>query len=265
MEFIIDVQGFKSLGNEFIVKELALISTDAKMYELHIFKPPCNFFDLPHHVQKQVLWLEKAHHGLFWGSGFRKYDQLKDIFANLKISGNVYVKGKEKQKIITDLLSKPDVNVINLEDLGCPNLQELKSNFYQPQLIKPCVFLHNPLKCAYINVYVLLQWWKTERLIEERLANVNMAIAECYSKGYKGLRPELVKFLPKEFISTHYEDVENIYDNLPEYLKNDVSILLSMRCSDHYKESNGDTFDGPNPKRKHCPFCVVDFYKKYNK
>lgn len=259
MEFIIDFQGFKSVTNEFIVKELALISVDAEVYELHLFQPPCNFIDLPRHLQKQVVWLESCHHGLFWGSGLRKYEELRDIFINIKIQGNVYVKGTEKQKFIASLLSDFDVKVINLEDFGCPKLGELKSKFNQLKLIKPCSFKHNAENCAWVNVHVLLEWWNLEKYIEQRLELVNIAIKECYRKGYANMSSELVKHLPREFLINHFENIEIIYDRLPEKLKSDVGIILNRRCFEHYPETGGDTFDGPNPKRKHCPFCLIRY------
>lgn len=261
MEFIIDIQGFKSDTDDFIVKELALISTDARVYELHIFQPHCNFDYLPPHLQKQVLWSERRYNGLFWGTGFKEYKQLEDLFANVQLQGDVYVKGREKQKYITKLFSKFDVNVINFEDLGCPPLQDLKSSYHQFQLIKPCNFNHNPFKCAYVNVHFLLQWWTMEKLVDQKLERVNLALRDCYRKGLCNMNAELVQYLPKEFIINHHEDIENIYCRLPEKMKNDYSVLLNLRCSDHYVELKGDTFDGPNPKRKHCPLCIKDFYQ----
>jgi hypothetical protein len=256
MEYILDFQGFKSVANKFIVKELALISVDSQVYELHLLQPPCDFSELPFHLQKQVMWLEKHCHGLYWGSGFRKYENLKEIFLNVKIQGNVYVKGKEKQKFVSDLLSDLNVKVINLEDLGCPKLEDLKSDYMQTEIMIPCNFNHNTRNCAYVNVQVLLKWWKLEKLLEKKLELVNAAIKECYTKGYIGMNPVFVKYLPTEFIINHHDDIDKIYDRLPEKLKNDVGILLNRRCYEHFAQFNGDTFDGPNPKRKNCVICL---------
>jgi hypothetical protein len=260
MEFIIDFQGFKSSTNEFIVKELALISIDSQVYELYLFKPPCDFMDLPRCLHKQIAWLERHHHGIFWSYGVREYKELGDVFANIQIKGNVYVKGKEKQRFVISLLSNFEVKVINLEDLGCPSLKELKSSFYDVELMKPCTFNHNGLNCAYVNAQALLQWWKIEKLVERRLEMVNKAIKECYSKGYRNINTDLIKYLPREFLVNHFEDIEIIYDKLPEKLKSDNSILINMRCEKHYGEIAGDTFDGPNPKRKHCLDCLFELH-----
>ena len=247
MEFICDIQGFRNGDNDYIVKELAIISIRGQIYELQLFQPPCKFSDLPTDLKKQVCWLERQHHGLYWGSGFREYEDLKDIFKNLNISGNIYVKGVEKHQFIAKLLQDYNVNVINLENLGCPSLSELKKDL-QLSTMKPCSFNHNFLNCAYINVHVLQQWLKLEKIIESKLEFVNRAINQCYTKGYTNMQTDLVKYLPKEFILNHYEDVENIYDKLDYKLKCDFDIFNNMRCTDHFHSEI-------TPKRKHCFFC----------
>lgn len=253
MEFILDFQGFKNQNNDFIIKELAIISTDEHIYELQLFEPPCEFNTLPEDIQTQVMWLEKCHHGLFWGSGSKEYNKLKDVFKGIDIKGKVYVKGTEKQKFIAELLSDFEVQVINLEDLGCPKISVLRQQ-NQLSALKPCVFNHSSVNCAYINVHVLLYWYKLEKQIDDRLEIVNTAIKECYSKGYRNLESELVKYLPKDFIINYSEDIELIYDKLHVNLKNDFDILKNMRCTTHFNLQN-DSFDGPCPKRKNCYFC----------
>lgn len=170
MSYILDFQGFKNVTNDFIVKELAIVSTDGQFYELQLFQPPCDFSELPQRLQKQVVWLEKQYHGLYWGSGYKNYNCLKDIFKGITIDGNMYVKGADKQKFVSNLLSDFNVNVINFEDLGCPNLQTLKqqTNLFA---MKPCSFNHNPKHCAYVNVQILLEWWKSELEFNKKLTN----------------------------------------------------------------------------------------------
>lgn len=251
MEFVLDFQGFKSGNNDFIVKEMAIISIDGQIYELQLFQPPCSFSELPSDVKKQVLWLEKQYHGLYWGSGFRQYSDLKDIFKGLNIDGNVYVKGKEKQQFVVKLLSDYSVNVIDLEDLGCPSLTELKQQV-QLNTMKPCSFNHNFSNCAYINVHVLQQWLKLEKTIQSKLDIVNKAINECYTKGYTKMSTDLIRYLPKEFIVRHFEDIENVYDKLSLKLKVDSDILNNMRCTDHFPDNKES-----NAKRKYCFFCSI--------
>lgn len=258
MEFILDFQGFKSEKNKFIVKELALISGDGHLYELQLFQPPCSFNQLSDEKKKEVLWLEKTYHGFYWGSGFKPYSEMKDIFETMKISGKVFVKGVEKKRFVEELLTGFDVQVINLEDMGCPSLAVLKQKM-TPLQMKACSFTHNSKNCAYINTYVLLEWLRFEKYADSRLESVNLAIKECFGKGYRSLHADLIKFLPKDFILNYKEDVDIIYAHLSDSLKNDADILMHLRCYEHYPLNLPicTSWDGPNPRRKNCPFCLA--------
>jgi hypothetical protein len=255
MEFILDFQGFKNEQNKFVVKELAIISTDGNLYELQLFQPPCHFNELPDSVKKQVIWLEKQFHGLYWGSGHKHYNELEDVFRGVNLEGKVYVKGTEKEAFVKELLKNFPVTVINIEDLGCPGLNILKKQMQKAPL-KPCSFNHNSKNCAYLNCHALLQWWKFEKFAYARLEMVDLSIKECFSKGFLNIPQDLVRFLPKHFILNKNEDIEYIFDKLPKHLQTDEDILANMRCTDH-RFWNGSTteFDGPMQKRKDCFFC----------
>lgn len=113
--------------NDCIIKELAIISTDDLVYELHLFKHPCIYHQLPQEVRKQVIWLEKHFYGLFWNSGYNDFSSLQDVLTNVfKFGGKVYVKGTEKCSIVRELLSIFGVCVINFEDMDCPSLGIIK-------------------------------------------------------------------------------------------------------------------------------------------
>jgi hypothetical protein len=251
MSYILDFQGFKNVQNEFIVKELAIVSTDGQFYELQLFQPPCDFNELPQHLQKQVVWLEKQYHGLYWGSGCKNYNSLKDVFRGIVIDGNVYVKGRDKKKFIENLLVDFQVNVINLEDLGCPNLNILKKQT-NLKVMKPCCFNHSPKHCAYVNVHVLLDWWKAEQEFQKRIEKVNLAIDHCFQKNFKFINEELICNLPKSFIVNYIDDIDEIYEKLPEKLKNDEDIQMCLKCTDHFFCLSNNF----NPKRKDCYFCI---------
>lgn len=255
-----DIQGFKGENNKFIIKELAIVSTDGQLYELQLFQPPCHFNQLSESVQKQVHFLEKHFHGLYWNSGFRPYCELKNILKTLSLSGTVYVKGCEKKIFVADLLSNYMVNVVNIEELGCPNLSILKKQF-QPLSLKPCAFNHITQNCAYLNVNAILQWLRLEQIVKDRIEMVNLAMRECKQRGYKNLQVELIRFLPKEFILSNPDDVRCILDKLPKHLQSDLDILANLRCIEHGQSNSGggnyDVWDGPNPKRKHCKLCIT--------
>jgi len=254
MDFILDFQGFKN-GNEFVIKELAIISMDGQKYELQLFLPPYNINELSKEVRRQVHWIEKHLHGLYWSSGFKEYSQIKDIFKYIDIKGNVYVKGTEKRTTIANLLCDFDVKVINLEDFGCPKLSVLKQQSML-NAYKPCTFNHTIHNCAYINVHILLQWWNMEKYFAASyIQNINLAIKEWNKHGLM-MKDESIKYLPKEFIIHNVAYLECIYHKLPLNLQSDPDIISNLRCNEHYQFAvGGDEIDGPVIKRKHCFFC----------
>lgn len=261
MEFMLDFQGFKNAKNEYIIKELAIISTDEQVYELNLFRPPCDFNTLPHEVRKQVIWLEKYFHGLFWNSGFKGFNELQDVMKSVfRFGGKIYVKGMEKCVFIRELLSDIDVIVVNLEDLDCPNLDVLKRQTQHSKL-KNCPFNHISEHCAYRNVQMLLEWWKLKNILSDKMDKVNLAMKECASKGYKHMCSDLIEHLPKYFIMSYHGDIEDVYEKLPKTLKEDEEIKNCLRCGKHYDwrgDINSDCWDGKNPKRKNCFFCKAE-------
>lgn len=258
MEFILDFQGFKNVSNEFIIKELAIVSTNEEINELYLFRPPYGFHQLPDRLKIQVYWLEKYFHGLDWSSGLKDFDEINDVLKNVfKLGGTVYVKGGEKCAFVRSLLSSLAVQVLNIEDIGCPSLQLLRQTFKLSNQ-KPCPFIHSADNCAYNNVHRILEWWKIDQLVLSRMEIVNQAIKDCFSYGYSKMSTDLVKYLPKDFIINYHEDVDIIFDKLPQKLKDDEDINSCKQCDKHFHWSNGldsDCWDGKNLKRKHCYFC----------
>lgn len=192
MEYVLDFQGTKDENNKFIVKELALISTDGQAYELQLIQPHYDFNQPPESVGNKVIWLEN-HYGLRWGPGIRYYSDLKDVLQNMNIYGTVLVKGIEKHKFATELMSECNVNVVNIEDWGCPSLKQLKIQ----SVLRPCTFNHNSKTCAYLNVCKVLEWLKIEKIAAEKMEKLKLAIMECFTKNYNGLQSDLNNCLLK--------------------------------------------------------------------
>lgn len=253
MEYIVDVQYIMN-GEETAIKELALISTDGEIYDLHLFLPFFNSHQISKNLKIQIQWFER--YGLFWSCGYKEYSEIKDVFKRIEISGKVYVKGIQKQKLISQLLSEFDVEVINIEELGCPKLSVLLKQQGYVNFLKPCSLNYSPHSCAYINANTLQSWWNMEkRFVNERIGNINSAIKEWNERGFM-MNEDKVKYLPKQFIINNVVYLECIYDKLPPYLKNDPEIVENMRCKKHYQFSGGDDeIDGPVIKRKYCCFC----------
>ena len=62
-------------------------------------------------------------HGIAWSSGKLDYDKLFAVFYDIKVmNAEVFAKGFDKCRLLTRLLGR---NVENLDDYGCPKIQDL--------------------------------------------------------------------------------------------------------------------------------------------
>jgi hypothetical protein len=137
-----------------MIKEMSLLGIDdAQTVQHWIFKHRLIRQDAK--SQKVNKWLERNYQRLTLEHGDVNYKELGNIFKSLKFK-QLYVKGLQKQKIIEKYI--PHVSVINMEELGCPRLNQLcnaNSNF-------PCCTFHtnlNPNQCTFYKVYVLKKWY----------------------------------------------------------------------------------------------------------
>ena len=72
---------------------------------------------------KQTTWCTNHLHEIAWSSRFFEYDKLFDIFHDINtMNAEVFVKSLEKCKLVSRLLGE---NVENLDDYGCPKIQDL--------------------------------------------------------------------------------------------------------------------------------------------
>ena len=98
-----------------IIKELGLF-IDGPVQGF-LFCPPKTF-----KPNKQTLWNTKHLHGIAWSSGKLDYDKLFAVFYDIKVmNAEVFAKGLEKCRLLTTFLGQ---NVENLDDYGCPKLQD---------------------------------------------------------------------------------------------------------------------------------------------
>ena len=72
---------------------------------------------------KQTAWNTKNLHGIAWSSGKLDYDKLFALFYDIKVmNAEVFAKGLEKCRLLPSFLGQ---NVENLDDYGCPKIQDL--------------------------------------------------------------------------------------------------------------------------------------------
>lgn len=118
---ILDIQGLQNQYNEFVLKELALLSLDEKIIETYHFEPPKGVKE----ADSSKSWFKKYNHGLKWTDGYIPYTHLKSIFKSIDEKfDKFFVKGMEEKLWIWQFLSK---DVENVEVRGCHDLKDLKS------------------------------------------------------------------------------------------------------------------------------------------
>ena len=82
------------------------------------FCPPKTF-----KPNKQTSWTTKRLHGIAWSSGKLDYEKLFAVFYDIKVmNAEMFANGLEKCRLLTILLGQ---NVENLDDYGCPKIQDL--------------------------------------------------------------------------------------------------------------------------------------------
>lgn len=162
MQIILDLQGFKQPANEFVVKELSSINVfhdEKKSLRLSYFhfNPPSPWHMLPTTYQVMNRWCQRNLHGLHWNSGKLSYSCLNAVLGNILIDvKTIFVKGLEKKKWLENLINY-SIPVVNLEDFGCPLLNDIKVpigciNQHRHSTIKY-------YKCAFENVQRMRQWF----------------------------------------------------------------------------------------------------------
>ena len=99
-----------------IIKELGLF-IDGSLQGFSFFRPKT------FKPNKQTSWNTKHRHGCAWSSGKLDYEKLFAVFYDIKVmNAEVFAKELEKCRLLTNLLGQ---NVENLDDYGCPKIQDL--------------------------------------------------------------------------------------------------------------------------------------------
>ena len=122
---ILDFEGFRYKKTGFIIKELSLCSNNYS--DTILFLPPVSYNSLSASDRRSHKWVTKFLHGLSWNSGTYPYWFLSQIFVAIELRfplGKFYAKGKEKTESLQTLLQK---EVIDLENLLCPKVEDIKS------------------------------------------------------------------------------------------------------------------------------------------
>lgn len=147
---VVDVQGFQV--PEFQAKELAIY--DGKHMKSYLFKPTTPFHTLSDDCKKQVLFLHRNHHGLFYNYGVTDYSDLYTIISNdLRDVDQIYVKGHIKKSFLDEIYSQSS---------NKPHVVNLESSINAPKLSKDVTTCSNHdlevCNCSIRNAYILYDY-----------------------------------------------------------------------------------------------------------
>lgn len=160
---IVDVQCILGINNIYYIKELSIMDADLNSCasQHYIVKSPGEYQNA--RSRSVNNWLFRNYHQLSLDCGDVEYSELERIFNSLTYSC-IYVKGEQKQKMIQNYL--PNVEIIDLLQLGCPRLNQLCININQIPLSLAssvvCCLYHKNLnytKCSYNRIFKLKQWF----------------------------------------------------------------------------------------------------------
>jgi hypothetical protein len=120
---VVELECFQS-ARGLIVKELAVASSATSAH--FIFRPPHPFWRLDAKYRNANRWLIRNWHGLRWTEGSVDYSQLGPLLRSTTYHAQtVYVKGGEKQKLVSQVLGDEGKNVVDLGSLDCPKIAAL--------------------------------------------------------------------------------------------------------------------------------------------
>lgn len=117
---IIDVQGFKSNSDKFIVKEISCVTKNLTFND--IITEPYEFKNLNAASQEQAQWLTHNQHGIKWEEGNLTLEELHEEFLPIIRYKTIYVKGAEKVEWVRDILNydpRNTLSIIDVESHGC--------------------------------------------------------------------------------------------------------------------------------------------------
>lgn len=155
---IVDVQGFKTDKNGFIVKEIAIVFNDQIQHLL--IQPPFPLHNLTISERKQVWWIQK-NRKIHWNEGFIPYKNYQIYIEDFLDDKIIYSKGVEKVTWLKNILDRNDV--INLENMNCPKLLTLYEDYRLSSDVFNCIY--HPTICALKNVTCLRKWCLNKNIL----------------------------------------------------------------------------------------------------
>lgn len=164
----VDLQGFKSNTNRFVVKEIAILTRNITFHDI-IKSTPSTFSELDTEHKKQAKWLTYNFHGLKWDWGFITLQDLRQKFIPILNGKVAYVKGEDKLQWLQQILgfNTRICQIVNIEPLNCALSLSLNngSTYRKFQICKEHTIMKHGKRChcALKNVLILDNWFQLNK------------------------------------------------------------------------------------------------------
>jgi len=149
---IMDIQCVLELDNKYLIKEMSIVDTQTWATQHWIFKH--SHLRQDNKSRKTNKWLERNYHQLSLKCGDIDYKEVDRILNTIKFD-TIYVKGEQKKQVLLEFI--PHITVINIEDLGCPRLDQI----FDVETLPCCIFHKdlNPKHCSFYNIFAIRKWF----------------------------------------------------------------------------------------------------------
>ena len=117
-QYIVDFQAFKDDCNNFVLKEISIVSVHSHIFTHCIIRPPFPIEELSAKKKCEVKWLTRNHHGIKWKEGYvNPDDAILMLLETTKDASLILSKGSERTKFLNKLTKKL---VLDLNEIQCP-------------------------------------------------------------------------------------------------------------------------------------------------
>jgi hypothetical protein len=173
---VVEFHGFRDGNNDFIVKELALVSSSEQTYTLVFFKSPFERSCLDSRCLKGVTWLEKNFHYISWDYGDVQYSE--EVMTTLcNKFATIYTKGFEKANFLRRF--HPNVKMIGDEAPKSKDNEEVS-----------CPLHTNGGRCALQSALFYMEWLRkhedytreSNRLLSFEFSDIPKAVCTTWAK-----------------------------------------------------------------------------------
>lgn len=154
MTCFLDVQGFQ-LARRYVVKEIAVVCSEGKIYNVWTLLPPCHFEDLSLDDRVAVKRTSNYKLGLAWTDGAVPYKHLESVFVQIAREFKRWIVADERVKDVVFPYKSRSVAVQTVESfckLPASDLEAINAKIHIPSV--GCLFDH-PL-CVVQNCTRLL-------------------------------------------------------------------------------------------------------------